>query len=79
MGNHYNFDVVFQAGRFEIKIDTLGKYGYFEHEIEGDNRAGGLWFGDSKELLDYDGMPYLPMKVIVGLRQAGFTVDEVFE
>jgi hypothetical protein len=75
----YNFNLTIQVGHYEIKIDTVAKYGYFEHDIDGDERGGGLWFDEAKNLTDYDGMACLPKRVRDGLRELGFTVDNSFE
>lgn len=86
----YNFDKKFQGGKYSIQVDTKAMYGYFEHDVLGDERAGGLWFDlspsvkpvpDSErlELIDYDGMPCLPKDVVAALRENDFIVDEDFE
>lgn len=86
----YTFDVKLQAGKYEIQIDTRSKYGYFEHDLLGDEAGGGLWFdrvdpsehpkSKSKlELIDYDGMACLPYRVREVLREAGFRVGPEFE
>lgn len=48
--------------------------GYFEHHVYGDERGGGLWF-ERKELIDYDGMSYLPKQVMEALKAAGYDVS----
>lgn len=87
----YSFDKKFQGGKYTIQVDTKAMYGYFEHDILGDERAGGLWFEQQPcaqpeppievklELIDYDGMPVLPKDVAAALRENGFIVDEDFE
>ncbi len=84
----YNFDTKLNKGKYEVQIDTAANYGYFEHEEYGDERGGGLWFDTHPtstpqkkvlNLIDYDGMSYLPKHVIEALREAGHNVDEEFE
>lgn len=86
----YSFDKKFHGGKYTIQVDTKAMYGYFEHDILGDERAGGLWFDiapsvklvpdiERLELIDYDGMPVLPKDVAAALRENGFIVDEDFE
>lgn len=73
----YNFNLKFQAGPFEVMVDTASQYGYFEHDDLGDECGGGLWFRDNN-LIDYDGVFELPSKVSAGLREHGFIVDEEY-
>ena len=73
----YNFTLKTQVGKYEVQIDPVAMYGYFEHEELGDQAGGGLWF-ENKELMDYDGMATLPLAVIEAIRQLGFTVSEEF-
>ena len=61
-------------GKFEIGIDPDGSYGYFEHEVYGDELGGGLWF-ENGELVDFDGCCVLPREVGEALVKEGFTVD----
>jgi hypothetical protein len=68
------------AGIVEIDPDAL--YGYFERK-DG-SEGGGLWFDKATahghlNLVDFDGMYVLPMKVITALRAAGVVVDADFE
>jgi len=49
-------------------------YAYFEHDEEGDNYAGGMWF-KNKELIDYDGVYDLPKELIIYLEQEGYNMD----
>lgn len=74
----YNFSLKFQAGPFEVTVDTTSQYGYFEHDDFGDEYGGGLWF-ESNALVDYDGVFELPREVVDGLRQHDFVVGEEFE
>jgi hypothetical protein len=59
-------------GRYEVFIDK--DYGYFEHEIYGDEAGGGLWF-ENKELIDFDGMMVLPIEVAECIKELGYKVD----
>lgn len=65
------------TNNFCIEILSPTK-GYFEHETEGDNCAGELWF-EGKELIDYDGVFALPKEVVTALREYGWIVGEEFE
>jgi hypothetical protein len=82
----YNFTQVKKVHKWEVFIDTDAKYGYFEHDEEGE--GGGLWFikmsmeneaGFVLELEDYDGRSYLPKAVIQAIRELGHIVDKDFE
>lgn len=70
----YVFDVKLQTEQntHTIEIDTSESYGWFENNTSGS--GGGLWF-DGKELVDFDGMGCLPMKVVRALRAAGYQLD----
>jgi len=63
---------------FSVVIDTADKYGYFEHHHQGDDYAGGLWFDDQRELIDYDGVFELPAEVCNFLKEKGFKVADEF-
>jgi hypothetical protein len=63
----YNFDLDILNDKYTIKIDTHAKYGYFEHNIFGEDRSGGLWFDDQNMLTDYDGVTELPKPVLYAL------------
>jgi len=58
---------------FEIEI--TGEHGYFEHHTRGDSYAGGLWFNDDNQLIDYDGVYELPGEVIQALKAKGYDVS----
>jgi hypothetical protein len=65
-----------------VEIDPVALYGYFERK-DG-SEGGGLWFDrhwktNHLNLVDFDGMYVLPMKVITALRAAGVIVDVDFE
>lgn len=89
MSHTFNWNFKVETRDYEVGVDTAECYGYFEHCTLGDGRAGGLWFsiiGTSAitgrpvlELLDYDGVAVLPLKVVDILRKGGFIVDEIFE
>lgn len=77
---HFNRDL--SRAPFTVKVDTAARYGYFEHDLLGDNCGGGLWFeadptGDLM-LFDYDGVFALPFTVALALHQAGVRVDPEF-
>lgn len=63
---------------FSVCIDSADKYGYFEHHTKGDDFAGGLWFDDDKNLIDYDGVFELPAEVCNFLKEKGFKVADEF-
>ena len=46
-------------------------YYYFEHNLHGEDKAGGLWFKNN-ELIDYDGVFEVPVEVIVKMTFEGF-------
>lgn len=80
MNYHYNKDL--SNAEFEIKVDTESLYGYFEHNILGDNCGGGLWFetleGGVLALIDYDGVFELPSEVRKALVADSIVVDADF-
>lgn len=84
MNNKYEFDVLLRKGKWEVKVDTGARYGFYEHDDQGE--GGGLWFevdaeksnGRNLSLTDYDGRAVLPRGVADALREAGFVVDEDF-
>jgi hypothetical protein len=62
---------------YEITLDLHGDHrGYFEHNGLGDERAGGLWYDENKNLTDYDGVVELPREVREALIADGFTSTE---
>jgi hypothetical protein len=63
---------------YEISLDfdTTGQRGYFEHNTLGDERAGGLWYDENKNITDYDGVAELPKEVREALIADGFTSTE---
>ena len=80
----YNFTqkLRFPNSKCEVLVDPESKYGYYEHDIQGE--GGGLWFATSEsqpgklELIDYDGRFELPLNVAKALKEAGYIVDEVY-
>lgn len=73
----YNFTLKTTVGKFEVQIDPVAMYGYFEHEELGDECGGGLWFDTDKELLDYDGVYDLPKKVREAITNLGYSVKDM--
>lgn len=63
---------------YTIELDLHGKRerGYFEHNLWGDERAGGLWYDENKDLFGYDGVFELPKEVREALIADGFTSTE---
>tara|TARA_R110002153_G_C13242075_1_gene490811 strand:- start:469 stop:828 length:360 start_codon:yes stop_codon:yes gene_type:complete len=51
-------------------------YGWFEHNEDGDEDGGGLWFEDGS-IVDYDGVFELSAEIIEALENAGFNMDYV--
>lgn len=87
----YDFNKKIQVGKFDIQIDELKRYGFFEHEDLGDECGGGLWFEFEHDehgertsdnrlyLTDYDGVFQLPKDVWLGLEQLGYVVEEAYK
>lgn len=77
----YQYTQDLSTARYEIKIDPIALYGYFERNSDGS--GGGLWFGkcddQSIELLDYDGVLQLAQEVVQALRGAGYYLDETHD
>lgn len=74
----YVFTQKLTKGDYEVQVDPVAKYGYFEHITRGDDSAGGLWFeqdGEHVNLTDYDGVYELPKSVAEALRELGYVVD----
>ena len=59
---------------YTVEVDTAAYYGWFEHNELGYESGGGLWFGDNKVLIDYDGVFELPTEVIMVLHANGFDI-----
>lgn len=64
---------------YEVCVSTTELYGYFEHSELGDERGGGLWFNSAGELIDQDGLAYLPNTVADALRAMGFIVGQEYD
>lgn len=82
----YNFTVKLHPWgehpeRGNVEIDESAMYGAWEYR-DG-TEGGGLWFerlDDGRlDLVDYDGAFALPQAVIVALRGADVSVEEIFE
>ena len=74
----YNFTQRITKGKYEVQVDPVALYGWFEHETLGDESGGGLWFcSDAGKLIltDYDGVYELPKDVAGALRELGHIVD----
>jgi len=74
MKNNYK---VTTTKNFDVCINVLGTYGYFEHHVLGEECGGGLWFEDG-ELVDYDGVYNLPLEVVIELENRGVLIDGIF-
>lgn len=59
----YNFNIKMGTQNYTIEIDSKAKYGCFEHDQLGDESSGGLWFDNNFNLIDYDGVYFLPSEV----------------
>lgn len=83
----YRFNKKLQTKNFTIEIAEEDRYGYFEHDRVGEDRAGGLWFevlpstdGTRKlSLTDYDGVFELPWEVTKALVAEGYDMSYVLE
>ncbi|MBW6487489.1 hypothetical protein [Sulfurimonas sp.] len=69
------YDKKLQTKKFTVEISTADQYGYFEHDVYGDELAGGLWF-ENNELVDFDGVFALPIQVADAIIELGFKVDK---
>lgn len=72
----YNFTTKIGTQNYTIEIDPKALYGYFEHDELGDESAGGLWFDKNFNLIDYDGVFYLPSEIKNVLIQFGMIDKE---
>ena len=75
--NRYNLNL--STNKFEIWIDTNGKYGWFEDKVVGDENGGGLWFDTDMKLTDYDGVYFLSDDVRNQLMRNNFITQEFYE
>jgi len=80
----YNFTITlypYGVDGGKTEIDPVALYGYFERK-DG-SEGGGLWFDrtpwNELELVDYDGVSTLSLKVITAMREAGVIVGADFE
>ena len=76
MPEKYNWNIKARTDHYEIMIDSAAQYGYFEHLMLGEDRAGGLWF-DGKEIVDFDGVSELPKEVTGFLKENGYSGDSL--
>lgn len=77
----HDFIADHSTAHYTIKVSPATRYGYFEHVTLGDARGGGLWFEPQATrlaLVDYDGVPVLPLAVCESLHAAGYRVEPVF-
>jgi hypothetical protein len=72
----YNFTTKIGTQNYTIEIDPKSLYGYFEHDTLGDESGGGLWFDKNFQLIDYDGVFFLPSEVKNILIQFGMIDKE---
>lgn len=78
----HDFLIKLPTKNYDVNISPSTNYGYFEHNTQGDDYGGGLWFSlvDNKmELADFDGMSLLPKEIVTRLREAGYVLDETFD
>ena len=68
--------VNYTIGFKDSSYDSNNTIGWFEHNEDGDEDGGGLWFEDGS-LVDYDGTCGLSSEVIEALENAGFNMDYV--
>lgn len=60
-----------EKSKWTVTIDKIKGEGFFEYDgIEG----GGLWFEDD-ELVDFDGLYFLPRPVAEKIIEMGYKVD----
>jgi len=63
-----------ETKNYNLWFEQANDYVYFEHDKEGDNDAGGMWF-NNKELVDYDGVFELPKEVIEYMEKEGYNMN----
>lgn len=61
--------------KYDVCIYSDGSYGYFENWHYGEEDGGGLWF-ENGELVDFDGVSFLPDCVADSIIELGFAVDK---
>ena len=76
----------YDAGAYTVTFHAGELRGSFEHNVEGDTLGGGLWFDLSRndaycplELVDYDGLSFLPLPVLSLLRSLGIDAGRDYE
>lgn len=74
MTHEYTQDL--STAHWEIKIDPVANYGYFERNSDGE--GGSLWF-ENGELVDYDGVFELSQSVVQALRGAGYILGKEYD
>lgn len=71
---------------FDVKIDTDGLYGYFEHRIIGQEFSGFMYFDritpttaskPGLALTSFEDVPEIPAQVLSWLREEGFLIRDV--
>jgi hypothetical protein len=77
--SEYNFDVVLNTNSYTIDISSTENYGYFEHKELGEDSAGGLWFNNEVQLLEYDGVAVLPAEVKAILIKLGHIKESEYD
>ena len=70
-----NYDKKLNTKKFTVEISTIEQYGYFEHDVYGDELGGGLWF-ENNELVDFDGCMALPLEVADAIIEMKCKVDK---
>ena len=69
------YDLKMQVGKYAVELSTSEKYGWFEHDVYGDEAGGSLEFNDELELEDFDGMGVLPTEVCEAINKLGWSCD----
>jgi len=70
----YNFDKKIKKGKYEIEISTEDGYGYFEHDLYGED-DGGSFDIENGEVVDIDGCYAIPKEVADGILELGVKID----
>lgn len=71
-----DFNFVTTTKHFEIGVDTVAGWGYYQHHVEAYKVGGELVFRD-KTLTNYDGVYRLPKEVYEALKAGGFDLSRV--
>ena len=69
-----NYDKKIQIKKYEIKISSESNYGYFEHDIYGEE-DGGSFFIEDREVVDIDACFCIPNDVADGIESLGYKID----